>query len=185
MENQNKNLDTNGGYQNEDVIWHQHSNKLMLKILEYFSKGIPVIDLGCGHNWYCGVLEHFGYDAQGVDSVKLKGVDIIADITNPLIVRRFMNVISLEVGEHIPNNLSSNYLDNLTSFKGDIIMSWAIEGQDGIGHINCRNNDWVIEQMKLRNYKLDEVKTLSMREAVADCNCSWFRNTLMYFTPCA
>ncbi|HXP51386.1 MAG TPA: hypothetical protein VN922_15625, partial [Bacteroidia bacterium] len=65
MNNENKNLATNGGYQNEDVVWHQHSNKLMVKILEYFPKDIPVIDLGCGHNWYCGVLQHLGYDATG------------------------------------------------------------------------------------------------------------------------
>ncbi|HXP49877.1 MAG TPA: hypothetical protein VN922_07990, partial [Bacteroidia bacterium] len=70
------------------------------------------------------------------------------------------------------------------SFKGDIIMSWAVEGQAGIGHINCRNNYWVVEQLKKRGYKLDEEKTLSMRLAVADCHCSWFKNTLMYFTPC-
>lgn len=60
-------------------------------------------------------------------------------------------------------------------------MSWAIEGQAGIGHINCRNNDWVINQMKIRGYKLAYNKTESLREAVKDCHCTWFKNTLMYF----
>lgn len=117
----NKNVATNGGYQNEDVVWHQHSNKLMVKILEYFKKDIPVIDLGCGHNWYCGVLSYLGYSAIGVDSVRLKGVDIIADVTNYFLINENKNVISLEVGEHIPNELSYKYLNTLTSFGGDII----------------------------------------------------------------
>src|ERR1700752_111666 len=86
MEKQNKNLEKNGGYQNEDVIWHTHSNKLMIKMLEYFYKDIPVVDLGCGHNWYCGVLERLGYLAIGVDKLRLKGVDIHdIDLTDKII----------------------------------------------------------------------------------------------------
>jgi hypothetical protein len=60
-------------------------------------------------------------------------------------------------------------------------MSWAVPGQAGIGHINCRSNEWVIEQMAKRGYRFNEERTASLREAVKNCHCSWFRNTLMYF----
>lgn len=181
----------NGAYDLEGVIFHQHSNRLMEKILELWpDKSVPVVDLGCGHNFYCSVLECAGYNAIGVDGVKMKGVDLVANITN-LDLKFYMfthyftsgkpNILSLEVGEHIPQHLSDAYLHNITSFEGDIIMSWAVPGQAGIGHINCQSNEWVIEQMASRGYNHNQNKTTELREAVKECKCYWFKNTLMYF----
>jgi hypothetical protein len=173
----------NGGYDLEGVIWHQHSNRLMVKILEYFPKDIPVLDLGCGHNFYVSVLNYAGYKAFGFDQVSLGSMHQgVEDITKPMNPDGKANIISLEVGEHIPSNLSEIYLNNVAAFKSDIIMSWAIPGQAGIGHINCKPNSWVIAEMANRGFKLDQEKTNSLREAVEHCHCSWFRNTLMYFT---
>lgn len=186
----NKNEDVNGAYQNEDVLWHQHSNKLLIKLMEYFKPGVPVVDLGCGHNWYSNTLKFLGYDSTGVDAVRLNGIDHCLDVTNPnefidsrLFLPEPYNVISLEVGEHIPANKAEGYFKTLTSFQGDICMSWAVKGQPGIGHINCQNNDWVINEMYLRGYAIDHLKTAELRHAVRDCHCSWFKNTLMYFIP--
>ena len=39
----------NGGYDNEGVIWHQHSNHLLIKLMELLLKETPIIDIGCGH----------------------------------------------------------------------------------------------------------------------------------------
>lgn len=182
-------MNNNGSYDLEGVIWHQHSNKLMVEILKLWpEKEIPIIDLGCGHNFYINVLRYAGYkDVMGVDNVNLRSVDVVADITGKSflvglnagqIVRR---VISLEVGEHIPAHLSDAYLDNLTSFGGDIIMSWAIPGQAGVGHINNRSNEWVINQMARRHYAINAGKTKQLRTAVIGCHCDWFLNTLLYF----
>lgn len=175
----------NGGYDLEGVIWHQHSNKLMVKILEYFPKEIPVIDLGCGHNFYVSVLNYAGYEAIGTDLVNLgSNYFYKSDITQQEPVLSFKikrNVISLEVGEHIPIEKSNAYLDNLCSFGGDIIMSWAVKGQAGVGHINCQENQWVIDQMFKRGYWIHLENSELLRQAVIDCHCSWFRNTLMYF----
>lgn len=193
MENNNN----NGAYDLEGVLWHQHSNKLAKSILELWpDKSTPIIDLGCGHNFYCSVLEYAGYTAAGVDAVKLKGVDAVVDITSAddirCLKRGFLrpwqkfdciNVISLEVGEHIPAELSEPYLNNLISFGGDIIMSWAIPGQAGVGHVNCRPNKWVCEQMEARGYSLDLKKSNELRTAVIGCKCDWFLRTLMYFKP--
>lgn len=175
-----------GGYDLEGVIWHQHSNKLMVKILELFPKDIPVIDLGCGHNFYVSVLKYAGYEAIGIDMTDLGSKHFLQkDLTKfPLFNTKdwkLSNVISLEVGEHIPYDLHGGYIDNLCSFGEDIIMSWATKGQPGVGHINCQNNDWVISQMLKRGYQLNSQKTKELRSAVDGCHCSWFKNTLMYF----
>ena len=98
-------------------------------------------------------------------------------------IRNKINVLSLEVGEHMPAELTDGYLDNVTRFWGDVIMSWAIPGQAGIGHINCRSNEWVISSLFDRGYQLHHKKTAELREAVKDCHCSWFKNTIMYFAP--
>ena len=178
--------ETNGSYDLLGVIYHQHSNKLMLKILEYFPKEVPVIDIGCGHNFYVSVLIYAGYRASGCDMVDLGSKHFFEyDVTKPIAGRdsRVRNVISLEVGEHIPMELSAGYMDNLCRFRGDVIMSWAVPGQAGIGHVNCQPPEWVIEQMLKRGYCIDALRTGSLRQSVEDCHCSWFKNTLMYFSP--
>jgi hypothetical protein len=179
----------NGGYDLEGVIYHQHSNRLTKKILDLFNKDVPVIDIGCGHNFYVSVLNYAGYKAEGCDMTDLGSKYFFqADVTKPLVAGddfpiKKRNVISLEVGEHIPAHLSAGYLDNVAAFKGDVIMSWAVKGQAGVGHINCQDNDWVIREMLIRGYSLDFSKTTALRDSVVGCHCSWFLNTLMYFTP--
>jgi len=176
----------NGGYDLEGVIWHQHSNKLMKAMLELWpEKDKAIIDIGCGHNFYASVFRYAGYFADGVDSVQLKGVDYCRDITKNLAQEipwhKYSRVISLEVGEHIPDNLADAYLGNITSFGDDIIMSWAVPGQAGVGHINCRPYEWVTSKMFDRGFIIDADRTAFLRNAVSGCHCSWFQNTLMYF----
>lgn len=183
----------NGGYDLEGVIWHQHSNRLMAKIIELWpDTSVSIADLGCGHNFYCSVLNYANYDAWGFDMVDLGSLYFsVADITKPIenkpafleaFSHKPTNVISLEVGEHIPLEKSDGYLDNVCSFGGDVIMSWAVKGQAGVGHINCQSNDWVIDKMAERGYLIDFKKTEELRNAVYACHCSWFTHTLMYFS---
>lgn len=179
-------MENNGGYDLEGVLWHQHSNKLMKKILELWTdKNVSVVDLGCGHNFYVTVLNYAGYKATGIDIVDLGSKHFVKhDITTPIILKvHWQNVISLEVGEHIPADKANVYLDNVCAFGGDVIMSWAVPGQAGVGHINCQSNDWVVAEMSKRGYNLYPLKTAVLREAVRGCHCTWFWNTLMYFTP--
>lgn len=179
-----------GAYDLEGVIWHQHSNRLMKKILELWpDKHRRIRDLGCGHNFYISVLSYAGYgDVLGYDLVDLgskhfRKVDVTSEMEIMMITPA--NVLSLEVGEHIPARFSGAYIHNLTKVAngGDIIMSWAIPGQAGYGHINCQDNGSIEEQMKNRGYRMDIQKTAQLRQAVYDCHCSWLKNTLMYYTP--
>ncbi len=178
-----------GAYDLEGVIWHQHSNKLMVQIMKLWpDKKKPVRDLGCGHNFYMTVLNYAGYeDATGYDMVDLGSRFFqkkdVSDVYEFQIKDVQTNVLSLEVGEHIPFQKSLEYLTNVIRVAngGDVILSWAIPGQSGYGHVNCKSNAWVLTEMKLRGYSFDAEKTLDLRLAVQKCHCSWFRDTLMYF----
>ena len=171
-------------YGHDGVIWHQHSNKLMLAILELWpDKAAPIYDLGAGHGYYVSTLNYLGYNAKGFDSTDLGNKNVaLYDITKPLFLASPYKerYISLEVGEHIELKHSYGLLDNLAQ-GGDVIMSWAILNQEGIGHINCQSNEWVIERMANRGKVFNKEKTAFLREYVKGCHCTWFQKTLMYF----
>lgn len=178
-----KNLQNNGGYQPEDAIWHAYSPYLMREIMRLFPKDKKIIDLGCGLNNYVSILNSIGYNAWGYDYQDLGSKYFTkVNLAHPMAPIK-ANVISFEVGEHIPAEMSDAYIDNLCRFQGDILMSWAVPGQAGIGHINCQTNEWVIEQMRKRGYRINWAETERLRIALENCHCSWFRNTLMYFIP--
>jgi hypothetical protein len=53
-------------------------------------------------------------------------------------------VMSLEVGEHLPKKFEDIFIHNLhNNNKFGIILSWAIKGQGGHGHVNEQNNDYI------------------------------------------
>jgi hypothetical protein len=88
-------------------------------------------------------------------------------------------VFCLEVGEHIPVQYEQTFIDNVCrAAKNDIVLSWAIIGQGGDGHVNCRNNDYVINQMAIRGFTIDIGKSNQLRNCA---NLFWFKNTVMYF----
>jgi hypothetical protein len=91
----------------------------------------------------------------------------------------FDMVISLEVGEHIPERWESIYIDNLTrNARSYILMSWAVEGQPGDGHVNGRSNEYVINQMKSRGYTINWPVSRYLRKSAS---LWWFKNTIMLF----
>ena len=73
------------------------------------------------------------------------------------------------------------YIDNLcNASKKDIILSWAVEGQGGDGHVNCRNNDYVIKEMSLRGFMLDIELSRFLREK---CTSWWLKETIRNSPP--
>ncbi|XP_066944866.1 uncharacterized protein [Macrobrachium rosenbergii] len=103
-----------------------------------------------------------------------------ADLSVPLKLDHSYDwVLSLEVGEHIPQEKEQAFIDNLVKYacKG-IVLSWAVVGQGGYNHVNTRNNDYVQQQMEKRGLKLDQEDTQKLRTVVA---VSWFKNTLMVY----
>lgn len=154
-----------------------------------------VHDLGCGPGWYAKFIEarkiqYTGYDANPnvvTMSLSNNATCLYADLSEKFTLPEEgaggnRAIMSLEVGEHIPAQFEQMYLDNVFCQKNVklIILSWAIIGQGGHGHVNCRDNAYVIEQAAQRGYAFDTDITARLRR---EASLPWFKNSLMVFRP--
>nr|XP_045598256.1 uncharacterized protein LOC123758114 isoform X2 [Procambarus clarkii] len=104
-----------------------------------------------------------------------------ADLSSPATLGGpFDWVMSLEVGEHIPESGEKNFLDNLVKHACvGVVLSWAVPGQGGHSHVNCRSNDYVRKEMAARGLESDKLAEVKLRKNVDQL--TYFMNTLMVF----
>ncbi len=192
-------INAKGYWENNTAEGHGVDKGLAQALLQFFWSEhetlhdiITVIDVGCGNGFYTNYLNSIrgpiichGYDGNPNTSY-IAGVacgvyDFTQDAT---ILGKHDWVLSLEVGEHIPPEYEDIFINNLHKLNREgIILSWAIEGQGGDGHINCHNNDYIIDKIKKLDYVYLEGSTHWLRNSVATYPkpCYWFRDTLMVF----
>lgn len=166
---------------------HVFDYKLAQWLGQYLPKDQPLIDMGCGFGTYLRYFHDIGFKSlYGVEGSKLNfeiGVVQVADLTQPVSLRITGNVLCLEVAEHIPVEGMDVFLDNILGHVADehkLIISWAIPGQGGLGHVNCRHNIWVINYLNERGFGLLVDDSLMSRAMVSNYS-PWLRNTLMIF----
>lgn len=168
----------------EEIKTHEFDMHLCTAIIERYDNIENFVDIGCGKGLYTMEIIGSGKTGTGYDGSPLTpqitwGLCKTLDFSEPVYIGKFDLVLSLEVGEHIPEQYEQPFLDNLVRAARDlIILSWAVEGQCGIGHFNCRNNDYIINQMAARGFTLDAESTKYLRE---QSTLPWFKNTLMVF----
>lgn len=160
----------------------------MLEGLRFFLKKNNIknlVDFGCGNGFYVSELIKEGisciaYDGNPNTSLITNGLAQTLDLSNRFdLGRKFDCVLSIEVGEHIPEEFENNYIVNLTRHsKKFIILSWAVIGQPGTGHVNCRDNDYIISRMSQKDFKYLEEESLLLRN---NCDLFWLKNTVMIF----
>jgi len=175
---------------------HVHDPRLANWILNYLQndKDKQLIDFGCGMGDYLKKLHNNGFsNLHGFEGEVRKGSPKFIknwDLSNPIknyegynsLKKSAYNTICLEVGEHIPKQYESIFLDNITSLTTNkIILSWAVVGQKGDGHVNCMNNDEVILKMNELGFDYLEDDSISARNSVSPAIASWFLNTIMIF----
>ncbi|XP_069195069.1 uncharacterized protein [Procambarus clarkii] len=104
-----------------------------------------------------------------------------ADLSSPATLGGpFDWVMSLEVGEHIPESGEKNFLDNLVKHACvGVVLSWAVPGQGGHSHVNCRSNDYVRKEMAAQGLESDKLAEVKLRKNVDQL--TYFMNTLMVF----
>merc|ERR1719273_2352837 len=156
----NKGISESGGWckkeSSENSIEHKTDEKLV-KYLSNFLKGKRVASFGDGPGMYKKYLDrtnmlelYDAYDgapfAENVTDGRVKFLDLsVPQYGLPV----YDWAISLEVAEHIPAKYEKIFLSNLVRHaKTGIIMSWAVPGQDGYGHINNQPKSYVIQSMK-------------------------------------
>ena len=164
--------------------------------LHFMDKGIAdtilslqptsVLDVGAGSGQYGRYFKSInpGIEYSAVDGALnveefTDGFVQWNDLTKPLHPgKHFEWVMSLEVGEHLPPQFEAQFFENLKwNIKG-VILSWAVEGQPGKGHVNGRANAHVIQEMQKIGYSYDE-ETSQRGRSLAEW--WWFKDTFMVF----
>lgn len=182
-------INQQGFWENPTKEGHAHDSRLagaILKILKA-RKIDTLVDFGCGIGEYARFFRRHGlvveaYDGNPYTEQLTGGIGQVKDLSQRFnLLKQFGCVMSLEVGEHIPAEFEQAFLDNLIKHSLDgglIILSWAIPGQDGDGHVNCQTNDYIMQQMQHRGFYLENTLTNQLRKAAS---LRWFKNSLMVF----
>ena len=168
--------------------YNSYISKSLCKLLaDALPKDKPVYDFGCGTGEYLEYLQEQGFDVTGFDGTPelndFSNIPIIEqDLTEPMNEPEMKgSVLCIEVAEHIEREKAGTLLDNLTKFVDKyLVLSWAIPGQGGVGHVNEQPNSFVISKMAKRRFELNKEMTEKWR-AAAGKDLKWLGNTLMVF----
>lgn len=131
-------------------------------------RGAWVLDVGCGPGIYVSAMRRVGLNACGVDGdsrlvesdhlARLNFVENWSDY--PFGLHPFDVVLSLEVGEHIPEAGALNYLRFINRTGARVVyFSAARPGQGGEGHINCQPKSYWVERFHKMGFWLDLTAT--------------------------
>lgn len=184
----NKIVSENGFFTGDLVKEHANFHCIELNdwLCNFLDKDKLLLDLGCGSGEYLKYMQAkgfnylLGYEGCMSDHFVFNPI-IIQDLTQHFTVENKGNVLSLEVGEHIPRKYQDVFLDNICNACDDnLIISWAVRGQKGLNHINCKNNEEIIPLVESRGFKFQSDETEVARNSIKD-HCFWFKNTLMVF----
>ena len=175
-----------GFWRAEGVRKHHMTSQPLAEWIAVYLRGqeaTPVYDFGCGIGAYLALLRSRGF----VNTTGFEGdpphdgqhAAVQHDLTEPFTVPIPGNVLCLEVGEHVPATYEDVLLDTITrAVRGTLILSWAVRGQGGDGHVNCLDNVEVIGRVCSRGLRYLAGRSVGAR-ACADL--PWFKNTLMVF----
>mmetsp|Transcript_43012 Transcript_43012/g.100789 ORF Transcript_43012/g.100789 Transcript_43012/m.100789 type:complete len:545 (-) Transcript_43012:1051-2685(-) len=134
--------------------------------------GGTLVDLGAGKGCYAHAFAQqqvrvSAFDgAEGVEEMSA-GAVARADLSQPLRAPADW-VFSIEVGEHIPQEFEQTFLANVVdNARIGVVLSWANLHQGGVGHVNLRPREWVIEQMASRGLHHDATQSAALQESAA------------------
>ncbi len=171
----------------EAFHYHIYDRELGLGLVDFFNdeKAQLIVDFGCGLGDYVKTLKNAGFNVIGYDGnpdtfALSGGVASVMDLSAPFdLGERFDWVVSLEVGEHLPAQYETIFVENLIRHcKKGILLSWAVKNQGGCGHFNEQNNDYIKEKMAQYGFINDLEAERKLREV---SSLPWFKDTIMVF----
>jgi hypothetical protein len=180
-------INKRGFWENQTTVGHHDDKILLNEIINILVKNEAksIVDFGCGNGFYIknikDIVDYFeGYDGNPNTPLLTDGLCSVLDLSKDFdLGKKFDCVLSLEVGEHIPKEFESVFLNNITKHSNNlVILSWAIVGQNGDGHVNCQNNDYIISEMNKRGFIYNEDFSKKVR---SENVIWWFKNTFMIF----
>jgi len=125
-------------------------------------------------------LTYLGYDGAGNVEEFTNNYVAFADLTRSLSLKPTDWVLSSEVGEHIPHEYEAQVIANIHAHncKG-VVLTWAVVGQNGNGHINCHSNEYIIKIFEDLGYKQNDELTAALRAHRDDHQ--WLMHSSMAF----
>ena len=144
-------VSASGGWCEQAMGGHAFDAKLADR-LSYFFSNKKVASFGDGPGEYKKYIddtkratEYVAYDGSPYGPLTSKGRVKFLDLSAPQYGLPLYDwIISLEVAEHIPSQYESIYIDNIVRHANEgIVISWAVPGQGGQSHVNCRPFSYV------------------------------------------
>jgi SAM-dependent methyltransferase len=133
-----------------------------------------VVDVGCGTGALLEKLRDQGCEVFGLDyseaallfcrvrHLNVLKFDLERDIVDE--IRKFDVAISLEVAEHLPQDVANRYVDQLTRFSPVIIFSAAPPGYGGMDHVNEQPLGYWIAKFERRRFEYQETLSKTWSE---------------------
>ena len=179
-------ISNHGYWVGYDKKEHKFDQVLSYAILNIAAKKgcYNIMDVGCGEGKYVEFFQKNGFICCGFDgnpeTTKItQGKCATIDFATPIEITPMDLVLSLEVGEHIPEEFEGVFINNLVKHADKmLIISWGILGQGGFGHVNCRSNAYIIGKMGDLGMVYNDADSQYLRENNFH---SWFKNTLLVF----
>lgn len=180
-------LHPHGCWDIKDLNEHYFDATLAKSIKRFINKEklINVVDFGCGPGEYVKYLLADNIDIIGFDGNLLtpeitSGLCGIKDLAIPFdLGNKFDLVISLEVGEHIPEEFETIFIENLVNHCNKyLVLSWGVPGQGGYGHVNCKTNEEIKDKICSYGFTCDTRLEDKLRD---NATATWFKNTIMVF----
>jgi hypothetical protein len=155
---------------------------LLAALLEIIPEFNVVVDYGCGRGELVAALCRSKRFAYGIDGSP--GTETIDNCFRANLAQRmgFSNTsrwaLTFEVGEHIPPEAEAIFVENVTRNRPlYIVVSWAVPGQRGRGHVNCRTPEYVASRFGTFGYLVDEPLTAQVRERAGG---GWRKKLLVF-----
>lgn len=129
----------------------------ILKVLDVRT----IVDVGCGNGDIAAEFKNRGILAFGIEGTEnaLAGLRIptccfdVLDLRKPITHKRYSDLaICFEVAEHIENEYTDIFINNLCSLAPRVLFSAANLGQGGKYHVNCHSKEYWWYKFNARNY---------------------------------
>lgn len=180
-------INSKGFWENDTIEGHHSDQLLCSKIVAFLKENhiSSLLDLGCGPAFYVEEFVKEGINCEAYDGNPntpeiTNGLGKIIDLSSPIdLGKKFDFVLSLEVGEHIPQIYEDIFINNVFKHSNKyVLLSWAIPNQGGDGHVNEQNNKYIIDKVVSLGYKYDGEISKEFKDFT---ELFWFKNTLMFF----
>jgi len=161
--------------------------KLIIPELKKLFPISTVLDIGCGGGSFLHGCSDLGISVFGVDgehvksSLQIKSNEFqVMNLEEKFdLEKKFDLAVSMEVGEHLDNKFSDNFVDSICKHADSILFSAAQPKQPGVHHINCQPLTFWIEKFEKHGYMLIEETTGWIRNNHEIYN--WYRKNSMFF----